>query len=200
MQFKFFLGVANGEQLKEKYRKLAMTLHPDKGGNSKDFVAMKTEYEHIKGNAFVPYPIANAPKRNMAQNMADIFREAARRTQAKEAARAQSTYQQPFSRPQYQGGNGSETEEAKWTRLFQTEPLYQVVRSIIQEAFNGGRTANYMLMEMYKVDELTLEHFNFAAWILQHSLAVKGITINKSWAKETYKVYLNIHSINWVAK
>ncbi len=45
---KYFLGVKNANELKELFRKLCNSLHPDKGGNASDFIAMMEEYNSIK--------------------------------------------------------------------------------------------------------------------------------------------------------
>lgn len=43
----FFNNVKNLVELKSQYRKLAFTLHPDRGGNAKEFSAMQIEYERL---------------------------------------------------------------------------------------------------------------------------------------------------------
>lgn len=44
---KYFVSVKNVEELKREYRKLAKRLHPDLGGNEKEFIAMKDEYDML---------------------------------------------------------------------------------------------------------------------------------------------------------
>ncbi len=43
----FFNNVSNLAELKSQYRKLAFALHPDQGGNAKEFSAMQIEYEKL---------------------------------------------------------------------------------------------------------------------------------------------------------
>ena len=43
----YFNNVKNIAELKNQYRKLALTLHPDRGGNAKEFSAMQIEYERL---------------------------------------------------------------------------------------------------------------------------------------------------------
>ena len=45
---KYFLNVSNSNELKSLYRKLCNELHPDKGGNASEFIAMMNEYNSIK--------------------------------------------------------------------------------------------------------------------------------------------------------
>lgn len=41
---KYFANIHTAEALKKAYKELCMKLHPDKGGNAAEFVAMKNEY------------------------------------------------------------------------------------------------------------------------------------------------------------
>lgn len=43
----FFQSVTNLEELKKQYKKLALKHHPDRGGNEKDFIALKKEYDRL---------------------------------------------------------------------------------------------------------------------------------------------------------
>ena len=43
----YFNNVKTLAELKSQYRKLAFTLHPDRGGNAKEFSAMQIEYEKL---------------------------------------------------------------------------------------------------------------------------------------------------------
>ena len=42
---KYFANIHTVEELKNKYRELCLTLHPDRGGNAEDFAEMMKEYE-----------------------------------------------------------------------------------------------------------------------------------------------------------
>ncbi|OIK16889.1 hypothetical protein BIV60_02455 [Bacillus sp. MUM 116] len=43
----FFQSVTTLEELKKQYRKLALQFHPDRGGNEKDFIELKKEYDQL---------------------------------------------------------------------------------------------------------------------------------------------------------
>lgn len=47
LTMKFFQSVTTLEELKKQYRKLALQHHPDRGGNEKDFIALKEEYDQL---------------------------------------------------------------------------------------------------------------------------------------------------------
>ena len=47
----YFNASMTKEEAKKLYRKLAVSMHPDKGGNHDDFTALQNEYENfLKGN------------------------------------------------------------------------------------------------------------------------------------------------------
>lgn len=47
---KYFKNIQTIEQLKKEYKKLAIKLHPDLGGNHKDFIEMSEEYNDLLTN------------------------------------------------------------------------------------------------------------------------------------------------------
>ncbi len=44
---KYFTNITDLEQAKKQYRKLAMQMHPDKGGFQTDFLRMQQEYQEL---------------------------------------------------------------------------------------------------------------------------------------------------------
>lgn len=71
MTYKYFIGCRNLEETKVKYRALAKSLHPDKGGSSSDFADMKNEYDYIVGGD-ARFPIT-AFRPSVMFNPDDVF-------------------------------------------------------------------------------------------------------------------------------
>ena len=42
---KYFANINTAEELKKAYKEYCLNLHPDKGGNAADFIAMRAEYK-----------------------------------------------------------------------------------------------------------------------------------------------------------
>lgn len=181
MTFVHFIGVTSTDELKKKYRTLAMEHHPDKGGRSEVFIALKKEYEYILNNGNVTYPIVNRPQYK-AKTVEDIMREAQQRAQSR-------AYAPP--RPK------ATTEEDKWNAKIINDPSFTMVDSLIDVCIAESRTANYLLMEVYKMEEMTLAHFQFMAYKLKKQSFGK-MNIHSEWAKETYRIYTHIHELKWV--
>ena len=49
-KIKYFFGIETAEELKKAFRKLAVKMHPDNGGNEEEFKAMKLEFEKLWDN------------------------------------------------------------------------------------------------------------------------------------------------------
>ncbi len=49
-RIKYFFGIETAEELKKAFRKLAVKMHPDNGGNEEEFKAMKAEFEKLWDN------------------------------------------------------------------------------------------------------------------------------------------------------
>ena len=66
----YFTGVSR-ENLKKEYRRLAMKMHPDRGGDTKKFQDMKREYETLEAGGTYSDGASSSSSRN---NQGDYFK------------------------------------------------------------------------------------------------------------------------------
>ena len=69
---KYFNNIKTADELKNKYRELCLTLHPDRGGKEEDFKMMVAEYEQLKNqfiNNFAKLGDAETPMAVIGQSL-----------------------------------------------------------------------------------------------------------------------------------
>lgn len=226
---KHFIGCVNFDEVKSRYKKLAMQFHPDRpSGSHALFIELQAELDYIKEYSPV-YPLGKSdPLEDLLRNGfgfgsgVDAFAEAARRAQReqqqaraaaenlarrqREARERQRAYQQGPSSNRaddpYWGEPfwGKDTEEAKWKRvLFDKHPradVFRVIKGVADEALATNKSGNWMLMEVYKLDDLDMEHFKFLKWYLL-KVSPTHKSLNEGWVGQTYKNYVAVKNINW---
>lgn len=223
MIFKFFLGVTGRDELKKKFRELAHSLHPDKGGTTSEFQAMVAEYQKIQSDGFITYPITNGG--NSGSNRTGEYRKAANNNQnywqstweevfsgfAKQEAYAKAKAEQQRrdrqaaedlaekqrrAREAQSAQAKRASEDSMWFLRMHTDPIYNFIKNLIDGAIHETRTANWLLMEVYKIEELELSHFKFVKWYME-SRFKNGIELDYNWAEQSYKGYIHVWSIKW---
>lgn len=208
--FKHFIGATSFEDVKIRYKKLVKTLHPDMPSGSKEaFQELQAELEYI--TAVIPtYPIkvgttsfGSVDVEDIFSKMNDIFKQQQR--EAEELARRQRERRgQAYAKAN--SDNHYKTEAERWQEIKRTDSQYATVDDILDIALNtAGKTLLWMLMEVYKLDSLSLQHFKYIKFRFD-SLKIKVQEGNKppewfrlhgEWAQEAYRNYLTIKNTRW---
>lgn len=179
MNYKYFLGCANYDEVKTKWKELAKKHHPDKGGKHEVFVEIKAEYDYIISNS-ISYPIAANIFGEVA-SIFDVFEKMARKEEEKRRQQARNT-QMSFQQAQY----------ARIFSYFQNKRKddvnYQIIDGIIEEASDKDKTVQWLLFEVNKLDDLGLDHFKYLQW---------RMNLKDPWAKDAYSVYLKTKLVKW---
>ncbi len=194
--YKYFKDCNTIEEVKKAFKPLAMKLHPDKGGKQEEFIAMKQEYDRIIASGIAP----GKDKRFADMEYKDIFDmfqkqyhddfsgianwEARQREQRRRAEQQKTAYQTKATFDKAQ----TNRVEYFFENMRKNDPIYSVIDGVIEEANQKEQTANWFLFEMYKLEELSLNHFKYAAFKLK---------LKAGWAETAYKNYINSTNIEW---
>lgn len=205
MRFKYFNGVADSTDLKKRYRKLALELHPDKGGSHNSFVEMTTEYKTITTNGFITYPIGGASSaqtdgfwhsingEDIFSQMDAIFKEAERR---KKQERAKYAEAEAFAKKQRDMRNARYNGSSDyWDDMKVSDSLYQVIEDTFNQAMDERRSVNWFTAEIYKIEELGLNHFKFVKHLTKVYPNSK-FEFSDAWVGNAYKGYVHLQDLN----
>ncbi len=219
MEFNFFIGCTSIEDVKSKYRSLAKIHHPDKGGNSASFVALSNEYSHIISNAFISFPIGKVRKAGYTTvevDMSDVFAKYGEfwkepKPDYERARQAQSKYknayqeaqdlaerqrQQKIRRERELREEQEQLRKDPWHLFKKSDSKYSIIEQLIIDGTKSFKTTKWFLMEVYKLDELGLKHFEFIRDIIdKHSKGACKLT--DSWISESYRNYVTIQQMEW---
>jgi hypothetical protein len=94
----------------------------------------------------------------------------------------------------------AQLEDEKWERMLKDRhpiaDVYRVIKGVADEAFHRTKTGNWMLMEVYKLDDLEMDHFKFLKWYLKKVSTINA-NLNDGWVGQTYRNYVAVKNINW---
>ncbi len=217
MRFKFFIGCISKEDVKSKYRSLAKIHHPDKGGNEEVFKELNYEYSYFNENTYISFPISNPiNSSNSDFDISSIFNnehpfwkaakpdyEAARRAQAKYKNAYQEAQDLAERQRQKKAKQEQEWKEEQerikkdpWHLKKKLDSKYSIIEQLIVDGSKQLRTTKWFLMEVYKLDDLTLDHFKFIRETLNiHSRGLCNLV--DSWVSESYRNYVAIQQMEW---
>lgn len=117
-------------------------------------------------------------------------REKARETAEKQRAKRaeQATRKEQFN-----------STEEMWKEFSRVEQITWALDDLIEFSFENNKKIDWMLMEIYKLDNLNLQHFKYVKWKL-NKIAEKyneAAKFNDDWVATAYKNYVSIKSMKW---
>jgi len=176
---KHFRGEVSFEAVKVKYRQLAKQHHPDAGGSTQLFQEILEEFTYIKETS-PSYPLGLTN----TTSWEDLL------NQATDLAARQRRHanQRPL------------TEEEKWNNLKRGDSKYVIIDDTLEIALRGTKTANWLLMEVYKLEELSLMHFKYIKFMLVREAKIKGnpeFNLSDAWLHKVYSDYCSIWRTKW---
>jgi curved DNA-binding protein CbpA len=239
LKYEFFHGVANAQDLKTRYRQLAFSLHPDKGGDVKRFQAMAAEYHKINNDAFISYPLGGKAKARATTETAwgemdldDLFeymnkvhstskaKQSAdfRNYKANPTGGARGQQYNPFNEAAYKAAEDlaarqrakaeqmrreaeakKDPERSRWESLRGFDENYDVIDGVLRETIACSRSGNYMLMELCKLDDLDLNHFQYIRYWMKRNGKEAKFELPVGWEQTSYKAYVHIRQIKWTS-
>lgn len=87
-----------------------------------------------------------------------------------------------------------EEEALRWKGKVALDTDYQVIEQVFKTHVQANKSLEYVILDIYKLDDLALEHFKFLAYLLKtHSVA--KVKVSESTMNTWYKNYLNIKRV-----
>lgn len=191
MTYRFFEGCANVQDVKTKFRELARKHHPDMGGSHDAFVTLRAEYESVVDTTYLHnFPLKNSVK--YTYNTNDDIEEMFRKARTKKEAEFSGFKSGPTGR-QY---TKEQQEINYWARKENEELTFNLVRDAYEESKLMNRSANWMLFEIYKVENLGLENFKHLAWMLRRD-SDNRVNVDTTWINTVYRNYVESWKVKW---
>ncbi len=175
IQYKHFIGVTSNDELKSKYRELAKTHHPDKGGSEEVFKELTAEYQYILDNN-VSFPIA-VISTNGIDHFTDIM-------DGFNWASEKANRDRPDTTPP-----GMSEDEYYWYKRKPTDDNFAVLDDIIDIYITETKSDNWLIAEVVKLDKLGIEHFKYIKFAMKKRNSTKR-TFNDDWVNYSYKNYV----------
>jgi hypothetical protein len=144
VNFRYFVGCINLDQLKSKYKELAKRLHPDAGGVHAEFVAMKAEYDEIATNNLFPV-------KNQQSSFNGVFthpttpRESVVNLSPEEILKRKAEAYFASNRDEY----------------------YDTIEELVRNQVANNRKRYWALAELSKLDDLKEHHFKYLFYVLR---------------------------------
>jgi hypothetical protein len=188
--YKHFLGCKSLDEVKKQYRKLAFQHHPDKnGGKDATFKELAAEYEFLcTPNA--SFPVSNAVADYAHLNGIEDFEAAAK------AYKYAETMGGFYNKMNKQHNANKSAEEIYWMHKKANDSNYEIINSLVDIAATENKTGNWFLMEVFKLDDLDLDHFKYCRFVLR-KVSSKNLTVSEDWVATSYRNYVAIRNTNW---
>ena len=224
MQYKYFVGCNNYGEVRSLYKKKAMSLHPDRGGNEEDFKDLGNEYSYITDRdktGIISYPIKNSYSYSNsnsydkeAYNDSAVFdginnfakaaeqarrrekeaEEKRRREEAKKARRTKSKSDREEQIRKEQQEQDRRREEY-WSIKFDTDVNYEILDGLVTETILMNQSSIWVAMEMNKLKDLGIDHFHFVRYKMNK--LNQRYKLNENWVFESYSKYITLKDLEW---
>lgn len=88
---------------------------------------------------------------------------------------------------------GNETEY--WEALKLTDPSYMVLDEIIKITLKNNRTIQWLILEVYKLEDLQLNHFKFIKFMLRAHVNHTKV-LNDNWCSTVHRNYITVWQVS----
>ena len=191
--YKHFVGCTSSDDVKKRYRSLAMTHHPDRGGNEATFKEMVAEYSYLTENvAMITFPVSNikGTSNRPTSNGADAFWEAMNSDTYTKSSH--NVYEDLHKKQRSPGSQ----EDNRYKILEYVEPVFIFLNELVTNACLTGQTGHALLMDVFKLDDLGMDHFKYIRWKVAKVSGGKN-KLKEDWVNTSYKNYIAVKQIKW---
>lgn len=145
----YFYGCESIEEVKQRFKKLAKTLHPDTGGNTSQFIEMKGQYDNIIENGIPSMSYAEVLMRQYVNST-------------------------PTERTTHLSPEEINRERAvrHFAQLHLVDATYDIIDHILEQAAKEKFKTLWVFQEVSKLLELDLNHFKYVTFMTDMSTSV----------------------------